>query len=182
LQRQRTAPLLQLIQIARTRQCTNQLDKIFALRCLASEDDSLKISPDYSLSVMTVIENLFHWTVAQTCSLDVICCTARCRSFPSWLPNLLTELRQHRFAFDLPVVSPIQVRPFAADSGSNRSGIYHHDRDVPQSIHVRGYCVDTVPAASYHNDLEWLGGIFANKHGRKFGALRRCYQRVVDSI
>jgi hypothetical protein len=137
--------LLELVLSVTTRYCTNGLDRIFALRGLASDTEAAQNSPDYSISTEVATERLFHSTILQTNSLDILCCDrAPLATTPSWLSSLTSGIDDNRLAFNLPQASPLSFRTFNASGGSEPALSIIHNGLYPDLLVVRGFYVTNI--------------------------------------
>jgi hypothetical protein len=136
---------LELVLSMASRYCTNSLDRIFALRGLASDTEAAQNSPDYSISIEVAREHLFHSTILQTNSLDVLCCDrALLATTPSWLTSLTSGIGDDRLAFNLPQTSPLSFKPFNASGGSEPALTVIHNGLYPDLLVVRGFYVTNI--------------------------------------
>ncbi|RYP19190.1 hypothetical protein DL765_003505 [Monosporascus sp. GIB2] len=81
--RQKPAPLFQLLYDFRDLSCADPRDKIYAFLGLAAETTDIEVQPDYTADVTAVYRAFAHQAIEKTRTLDVLNCKREWRESPN---------------------------------------------------------------------------------------------------
>jgi hypothetical protein len=130
-------PLLDVLSMSRTRQCSDERDRVYGLLGLMPSVFARDIPPDYTLSVSTVMKDLLLTYLHQTSRLDMLAfCGPLSRHIdcPTWVPRLVES-----------GYIPYFPRNGQFSAGHSRAQWAHY---LPHALSVTGIQCATISAVS----------------------------------